>query len=194
MNAVAVGGSPASGKTTLFRELMSATGGPLRWWRQKRGLVVYHEHSKSKAIILGDYSSDGTFAGTDKLSMAVQKEAIAFVKMLSAGDACPAILFEGDRLYNNSFLGALEETIPGGLTVVELFAGEDVLKARHAARGDTQTEKWLAGRATKLANVRRGRHVERRPNAGREQLLANVDYLLERAGLLFPAAAKNKVP
>ena len=187
LNVVAVSGMPAVGKTTLFKELMSSTGA-LRWHWEKRGLVVFHQHSKSKAIILGDYSQEVVFGGTDRLSMAVQKSAIEFIEHVSTDNRFPAILLEGDRLYNDSFLKAVEGMNEVRLSVIELFADEETLKTRHRERKDTQTEKWLAGRATKLANVRRNRYVERRPNSTREQLLANVDYLLAKAGLLLPAA------
>ena len=190
MNLICIIGEPASGKTTLFRELMVQTG-PLRWYQKKRGLVVCHQHSKSKAVILGDYSQEGTFGGTDRLSMAVQKPALDFVKELSLSGDCPAIMLEGDRLGNNSFLDAVESFHGVRLTVIELFASPETLKARHSERGDTQTEKWLTGRLTKLANIRRARPVERRPNSNREQLLANAEYILERAGLLVPAGPKT---
>src|SRR5579859_7796787 len=104
---VAVIGAPATGKTTLFREVIKRTGGELKWWKEKAGTVVFHRNSKTKAVILGDYSKPGAFAGTDRLSMSVQPWAELFVeKRLKSDEPC-AILFEGDRLGNNSFLDKL---------------------------------------------------------------------------------------
>lgn len=181
-------GAPATGKTTLFREMIKRTGGELSWWRCNVGTVVYHQHNKTKVIILGDYSKPGPFAGTDRLSMSVQPQAELFVeKRLKSEEPC-AIMFEGDRLGNNSFLDKLDKLAGESLKVIELFASDEVLAARHTERKDTQTEKWLAGRTTKLANIRRARHVERRSNATKEHLAANADYLIKLAGLLPPVA------
>lgn len=171
----AVGGSPSCGKTTLFKKFIEASGGDFAWFPDKKGLVVYSENPERAAIIIGDYSlGTGNFAGTDRLSMAVQEQALAFVKKLPKKTK---VFFEGDRLWNNKFFISLEATdIP--FTLIELRTHYTELNKRHKERGDTQTEKWLAGRETKLANVRNRFRVEQRDNNNEADLAENLKYLL----------------
>lgn len=113
----------------------------------KKGLVVFHRWDDRKLIVLGDYRRKG-FGGTDRLSMAVQPEAVQFLEGLEPGWT---VLFEGDRLFNLSFLEECKgfcEVIPWVLT-----ASDGVKHQRHLDREDTQDDKWLRGRATKVLRV-----------------------------------------
>lgn len=179
LHLIGCGGIAASGKSTLFRKVMSETGGGLYWWQQKEGLLVFHSNDEIKACILGDYSqAAGNFAGTDKLSMAVQKDALAFLKRHKADETYHTVLFEGDRLWNGSFFAAVAE-LELEMTLIELTAKEEILHARHVGRKDTQKETWLAGRRTKLANVRKAYPVELWPNATEKDLKKNCAALTE---------------
>ena len=93
---VAVGGSPGTGKTTLFRKFMEdkklVETAPAK-------LVVASYNTDKDLYILGKYEEGETFAGTDRLSMAVQPPLQEWI----ASNNCN-ILFEGDRVFNQSFL------------------------------------------------------------------------------------------
>jgi hypothetical protein len=98
--------------------------------------------------VLGKYEDGETFAGTDRLSMAVQPIAQCFVTETKSN-----ILFEGDRIFNQSFLEfsmGLPET---DLQVVYLKVPDEMLKQRYADRGSDQSETFLKGRATKYSNI-----------------------------------------
>lgn len=144
-------GMPCAGKTTLFRAFMENGF----WVQQKHKTMVWSEDIVRRVIVLGDYSSGGTFGGTDRLSMAVQPEALKLVKLWAADPSHDgwAVLFEGDRLFNTSFLTSVG-ALPGVKSKwVLLKAGKEELDRRHRLRNDTQTDVWLAGRRTKLTNI-----------------------------------------
>lgn len=148
---IGIGGPPASGKTFLFRKFMQSTGG--FWIQIKQKLLVWSEDALSKKIVLGDYSQ-GIFGGTDKLSMAVQPVALKIIQSWAIGlDDGWTVLFEGDRLFNSSFIQSLQSTPNLDCSWVVLQTEEDILKQRHKDRNDGQKENWLAGRKTKLANI-----------------------------------------
>ena len=93
---VAVGGSPGTGKTTLFRKYMED-----KTWIgvEPAKLVSAMYNTERDLYILGKYEEGETFAGTDRLSMAVQPPLQEWI----ASHNCN-ILFEGDRVFNQSFL------------------------------------------------------------------------------------------
>jgi hypothetical protein len=98
--------------------------------------------------ILGKYEDGETFAGTDRLSMAVQPIAQEFVKETTSN-----ILFEGDRIFNQSFLEFVMNTQGVDLQVVYLKVPDSTLKERYIERGSDQSETFLKGRATKYSNL-----------------------------------------
>jgi len=142
---IAVGGQPGTGKTTLFREFIDNYE-----WRKcepKKLLnALYCEDIDT--YILGKYEDGETFAGTDRLSMAVQPVAQEFVKETKSN-----ILFEGDRIFNQSFLEYVMALPAVDLQVVYLKVPDDMLKQRYADRGSDQSEIFLKGRATKYNNI-----------------------------------------
>lgn len=155
MRVVAVGGEPATGKSRLLKELIKELGpGPLA----KCGTAVYHNYPAQRLLILGDYGGGHPFPGTDRLSMSVQPTMLGFLRALAkeekgAGPPPPEwkVLFEGDRLFNRSFLTDLKAF--AAVRVALLVAPDAVLEARHRARGDRQTGVWLRGRKAKAARV-----------------------------------------
>ena len=145
---LAVGGEPATGKTTLFRKFM---GNLDSWSCCKMGLLTYHCRDDKGVMVLGDYRSQG-FAGTDKLSMAVQPVAVGFLRALTEGDdKAWLVLFEGDRLFNVSFLKECNSFCEVEVWGLKASTPEKV--RRHEARNDTQNETWLKGRASKVRRV-----------------------------------------
>lgn len=109
----------------------------------------------NRLLVVGIYEDAERFAGTDRLSMGVLPDAVEM--LLNLGELFPGradqmtILFEGDRLFTKKFLeacAAIAETLP-----IVLTTSAEAKKVRHRDRGDTQTERWLRGRETKLRNI-----------------------------------------
>lgn len=142
---VAVGGSPGTGKTTLFRKFME--GKP--WIDVAPAKLVSAMYNTERDLyILGKYEEGETFAGTDRLSMAVQPPLQEWI----ASHNCN-ILFEGDRVFNQSFLEFCMGLPNTELVVVFLSAPKDILEQRYKDRGSDQSEQFLRGRETKYSNL-----------------------------------------
>ncbi len=80
--------------------------------------------------------------------MAVQPAVKEFVESTTSN-----ILFEGDRVFNQSFLEFLSEQPNTELDIIFLVAEPDTLRARYADRGSDQSEVFLKGRKTKYENL-----------------------------------------
>jgi hypothetical protein len=80
--------------------------------------------------------------------MAVQPVATEFVKETTSN-----ILFEGDRIFNQSFLEMAMDIKGVDLKVVYLKVPDAMLKQRYVDRGSDQSEQFLKGRATKYSNI-----------------------------------------
>jgi broad-specificity NMP kinase len=142
---VAVGGVPGTGKTTLFRKFMEAH----TWEKVEPKKMLPALYCKDLDLyILGKYEDGETFAGTDRLSMAVQPVAQEFVKETTSN-----ILFEGDRIFNQSFLEFATNLNSVEVQVVYLKAPQSILEQRYVDRGSDQSETFLKGRATKYNNI-----------------------------------------
>ena len=61
------------------------------------------------------------------------------------------IIFEGDRLFSLNNLIKLNELYD--LRIIMLVNSPETLLKRHKDRNDTQTDKFLKGRATKIKNI-----------------------------------------
>jgi len=61
------------------------------------------------------------------------------------------ILFEGDRLFSLNNLRDIKDKYH--LRTVVLQQDDETLHQRHIDRGDTQSDKFLKGRKTKIANI-----------------------------------------
>jgi len=142
---VAVGGQPGTGKTTLFRKFMEGK----TWTKVEPKKMLPALYCKELDLyILGKYEDGETFAGTDRLSMAVQPIAQEFVTETASN-----ILFEGDRIFNQSFLEFAMNMQGVDLQVVYLKVPDSTLKERYIERGSDQSETFLKGRATKYSNL-----------------------------------------
>ena len=142
---IALGGEPATGKTTLmWRIIDSATD-----WQKiepKKTLSAIRSESLDLTI-LGKYDRSEQFAGTDRLSMSVQPAATEFIK-----EATGNILFEGDRLFNRKFIDAII-SCNCLFSLIYIEASRNELQNRHIDRKDTQTETFLKSRQTKYSNI-----------------------------------------
>lgn len=152
---IAVGGLPATGKTTILRKFIE---GKNLVEQEPVKLVSTMYDEKYDLQILGYYGDGygaigGTcFQGTDTLSMAVQPAATEFLITTESN-----ILFEGDRLFNAKFLEAAVDLVDRGeleLEIVLINADPDLVTQRHLDRKDSQTEQFLKGRETKYDNIR----------------------------------------
>lgn len=147
MKIVAVGGQPCSGKSTLMQLILSREKDRTSF---KYGLLRGIYCNFSKFFVFGLYPENETFGGTDRLSMAVQRDATSFLQgpMATGKDN---LIFEGDRLFNQSFLAVC--AAQGELKTIVLTTTPEILKTRHSERGDSQSEIFLKGRVTKYANL-----------------------------------------
>jgi broad-specificity NMP kinase len=142
---IAVGGSPGTGKTTLFRKYMeSEVFQPV----EPAKLVSAMYNTERDLYVLGKYEEGEVFAGTDRLSMAVQPAMQEWI----ASHNCN-VLFEGDRIFNQSFLEFAMGLPDTELHIVFLNAPKNVLEQRYKDRGSDQSEQFLRGRETKYSNL-----------------------------------------
>lgn len=151
---VAIGGEPAVGKTTLMLECIRLWSNAEKPAPFKERLVMGLIFEKQHLIVLGDYSSKDTFSGTDKLSMAVQPQAIEMLKLLAQIPRYDGwtIAFEGDRLFNLKFLNTITQYCEK-LQIVILRGNPIEISTRHIKRGDRQSAIWLQGRRSKVNRI-----------------------------------------
>ena len=149
---IAMGGEPATGKSTLMFKLISMADDWQTVKLEKLLDAMYSE--KLKLYILGKYENNGTvFQGTDRLSMAVQPDAEKFFNQLQNLDKDANVIFEGDRLFNGKMLDRLSELFPNDFKVLILTASHDTKEQRHVDRKDDQDDKFKNSRATKISNI-----------------------------------------
>ena len=144
MKVIAIGGEPGAGKSTLMKEILNKYSFVPKFDQVK--LVPYHQ--SNLYYILGKYEEGETFSGTDRMSMAVQPEAIKFLASL---DKDAVVLFEGDRLFTSSFLEHCVENYD--TEIIYLETDKAVRQERYKERGSNLNETWLQGRETKIANI-----------------------------------------
>jgi broad-specificity NMP kinase len=144
MKVIAIGGEPGSGKTTLMKEVLAA-----KEWKKCYDafkLVPYLQYEN--CYILGKYDEGEVFSGTDRMSMAVQPEAIKFLASLPASSI---LIYEGDRLFTASFLEHCVDNYD--CEIVYLETDRSIREDRYKERGSAQNETWLQGRETKISNI-----------------------------------------
>lgn len=144
MRVLAIGGEPGSGKTTLMKEIINHYGVEPKYDAFK--LVPYLQ--KENIYVLGKYEEGEVFSGTDRMSMAVQPEAIKFLASVPSDSV---VLFEGDRLFTASFLEHCLDNYD--LKIVYLSTTKQIREERYKERGSNQNETWLQGRETKISNI-----------------------------------------
>lgn len=148
---IAIGGVPATGKTTLMFKIISLADD----WKviKPQKLLDAMFSKKLRTVILGKYQDDGNvFQGTDRLSMAVQPDAEKFFEEIK--DQKINVLFEGDRLFNAKMLNSLSESYSDSdFKIVVIQANHDIVEQRHIDRKDDQDEKFKRSRETKISNI-----------------------------------------
>lgn len=173
---IAIGGEPAVGKTTILTKFLSSVS----WEEAEPEKLVSSMYNKENDLyVLGKYAPGEMFAGTDKLSMAVQPNATKFIKESKSN-----VLFEGDRLFNQSFLEVLADIEDIELDILFVTAKPETIDFRHVDRKDTQSEQFIRGRKTKYENLRSSfvlmPYVKVFENNTQEDLEKIVSFLKEK--------------
>jgi hypothetical protein len=137
---IALGGEPASGKTTLLKRIRKNFSNMVEF---KDGLVRGEYCPIYNVYFIGVFD-DTMFEGTDKLSLSVQPSFIEFISKTPNAK----IVFEGDRLFNASIFEQVDSLI------YILNIDPIIHKERHALRGHEQNETFLKGRKTKIDNIK----------------------------------------
>lgn len=152
VRVIAIGGEPATGKTTLMFKLISMADDWKSVKPEKLLDAMYSE--KLNLYILGRYVDDGNvFQGTDRLSMAVQPDAEKFFSSLSSESNNVNVIYEGDRLFNAKLLEKLSDWFPEDLKILVLSTSHKTKEKRHRDRNDNQNEKFKTSRETKISNI-----------------------------------------
>ena len=144
MKVIAIGGNPGSGKSTLMQKLIDYYTPEKKYNEFK--LVPYLQ--KNNIYFLGKYDEGEVFSGTDRMSMAVQPEAIKFLACLPNDSI---VLYEGDRLFTASFLEDCSEKYD--LKIIHLSTKDNIREERYKERGSYQNVTWLRGRESKINNI-----------------------------------------
>ena len=148
MKIIAVGGVPGTGKTTIVQKIIDRVED---WVAVKPAALLDSIYSEALDLyVLGKYQpwydGEGYAQGTDRLSMAVQPKAIEFLTTNTSN-----ILFEGDRLFTQTFLDACSDA--GDLRVFMLQTDKTTLQIRYEDRGSTQSTQFIKSRETKYQNL-----------------------------------------
>lgn len=173
---IAVGGRPGTGKTTLFRKFIEQ----YEWDKvEPKKLVPALYNKELDLYILGKYEEGDTFAGTDKMSMACQPNVQEFILETSSN-----VLYEGDRIFNQSFLEFASEQSDVDLTVIYLKVAEGTLQERYDERGSNQSETFLKGRETKYNNILSNfdlmSYITEFENSNLDQQKKIIDFIKEK--------------
>jgi dephospho-CoA kinase len=145
MKLIGIVGMPGTGKTTLMRRWMET-----REWVEDTPMKLLNSHlnERNGIRVFGKYREGDVFAGTDKLSMAVQPVAIQYLQ----NPTHAVTVFEGDRLTSVKFFKEAER-LGHDVSIVVLSVSDAVRERRYGERGSSQSESFIKGRRTKIQNI-----------------------------------------
>jgi len=182
MKVIALGGEPATGKTTLTKRLFRSVPDLTV---TKYGLLRLLVSEEEKLFLLGIYNFKVSmpFEGTDKLSMSVVIDARRFIKWANQNRDGYKVFFEGDRLFTQDFIDYCRSICETKVYI--LSCDPQALGKRHTERGDFQNGSWLKGRTTKISNI--GSEPRNKaiilPNGDKDDLIRNLSTLREELSL-----------
>lgn len=139
-------GVPCSGKTTIFKKIREKLFSKSVALKHKTLRYIKSESEYGNYFMLGVFDNSN-FEGTDRLSMSVINDALDFIKILERDNKRNVVFVEGDRLFNRRFLSE---------TNAELYllrADPALVSIRHKQRADTQSERFMRSRSTKIENL-----------------------------------------
>tara|TARA_R110000803_G_scaffold63790_2_gene124525 strand:+ start:1280 stop:1849 length:570 start_codon:yes stop_codon:yes gene_type:complete len=141
---IGVVGMPGTGKTTLMREWMKS-----REWTYDKPIKLLDSYTSGDIRLFGKYEEGEVYAGTDRLSMAVQPAAIEYMDT----NPSPINIFEGDRLTSAAFF---QKCIDFGhdVSIIVLEVSDTIREERYEERGSEQSDKFISGRRTKIENIK----------------------------------------
>lgn len=180
MKICALIGEPASGKSKIAQEVVKklSLGVPF-----KEGLIFGTRHLRDQVVVLGSYDPGEPFPGTDRFSMAAQPDGVQFIRIMSALNPGWSVFFEGDRLGTKSFLVQCWAYARDDFKIFKAEVADSTLKVRHKSRGDSQSEKFLRGRKTKVSNICKEFQTITLRNETSDDLTFNTEKIL---GFLKP--------
>lgn len=149
-NVLAIGGPPASGKTTLMKQIFELADD----WSEKIQPVKLLDGYYSKKLntwILGVYEdSVGTFQGTDKLSKSVPPQLVKFIR--ENANKPVNILFEGANVVTVKTLSEIIDC-DVNFALIRLMVSGSLKQSRHKVRSDKQSEQFKKAKETQIENV-----------------------------------------
>ena len=165
-------GVPASGKSSIFREIREELFDGAREFRSGKCRGI----EKGPYRMLGVFDGS-SFEGTDGLSWTVIDDALRYISEQRRSAARVVIVVEGDRLFNERFMAE------AGATLYIIDAAPAVLAARHAQRRDTQSKEWLRRQRAKVERIAAKYNAPRIRNHIEEDRRRIVAHLVQQARL-----------
>jgi hypothetical protein len=183
-NILAIGGPPASGKTTLMQQIFALADD----WSDRTQPVKLLDGYYSKKLntwILGVYEdSVGTFQGTDKLSKSVPPQLVKFVRDNASKPV--NILFEGANVVTAKTLGEVIDC-DVNFALLRLMVAGSLKQSRHKSRGDKQNDQFKKAKETQIENVATNPkifdsvvEVRNENRKDQETILKMIDWFLRR--------------
>jgi hypothetical protein len=149
-NVLAIGGPPASGKTTLMKQIFAFSDDWSELTQPIKLLDGYYS-KKLNTWVFGVYEDSlGTFQGTDKLSKAVPPQLVKFIR--ENANKPVNILFEGANVVTSKTLIEIIDC-DVNFALIRLMVSNSLKQSRHKQRGDTQNEQFLKSKETQIENV-----------------------------------------
>lgn len=184
LTVIALGGPPASGKSTLMKEVLDGTSDPkYNGNKFKWGELIGNFYTDDSLVVYGRYGSSRDFEGTDALSMSANNHAKQFTDMLTEIDRFDKVIFEGDRLFNQPFLDMCRENPEIDLRAYILDVPNEELDRRHEEREDDHTEKWKNGMRTQYENYATEKWTTTLENVTEEDMERNRKFLQGEIGI-----------
>ena len=145
MTVISVGGVPASGKTSIMRQVIQGLASP----EYVEPFPLFPCQRHGDVLVVGRYPTEEPWGGTDRLSYGAINKFADFIHQEYSNHR--HIVLEGDRFFR---VKDIEWLVSGYDTqVFVLQVSPEELKRRHIYRKDTQTTSWLKGRHTQIQNI-----------------------------------------